>query len=267
MSPMNPILPSILADPDADGPRLVYADYCEEKLGMPERAEFIRVQVEIARQRADLPGEHTCGRECIAAPRLWEIDDNQSCERCRALAAGLPLYRREYELLGRHGEEWSTDVARAFDCVRWGNAGVTCGVGDPLYGLGWTFRRGFIHTVRCPLASWFGDPAKGIRGHGPEVVRAQPVRGVVTDRKPLPRSDEGNHLTWFRLPNTYHNENDEDLLSDLPAGVFDLLSDGKLWLWTAGNFRTYPTSSAALDDLSAALLRWAEKPLTTPDGD
>ncbi len=42
------LLASIFAAPDEDTPRLVYADWLDEN-GQPARAEFIRVQVEIAR--------------------------------------------------------------------------------------------------------------------------------------------------------------------------------------------------------------------------
>src|SRR5262245_17894644 len=41
-------LPDIIANPDDDAPRLIYADWLEEN-GEPERAEFIRVQCELAR--------------------------------------------------------------------------------------------------------------------------------------------------------------------------------------------------------------------------
>jgi uncharacterized protein (TIGR02996 family) len=45
----------ILADPDADGPRLMYADWLDSQ-GHPERAEFIRVQCAAAALPADDPG-------------------------------------------------------------------------------------------------------------------------------------------------------------------------------------------------------------------
>ncbi len=44
----------ILADPDADGPRLVYADWLDDH-GQPARAEFIRVQCALAALPADDP--------------------------------------------------------------------------------------------------------------------------------------------------------------------------------------------------------------------
>jgi uncharacterized protein (TIGR02996 family) len=46
----------ILADPDADGPRLVYADWLDDQ-GLPARAEFIRVQCALA----SLPAGDTNG--------------------------------------------------------------------------------------------------------------------------------------------------------------------------------------------------------------
>jgi uncharacterized protein (TIGR02996 family) len=48
MSDRDALLTAILADPDEDTPRLVYADWLQEH-GEAERAEFIRLQCELAR--------------------------------------------------------------------------------------------------------------------------------------------------------------------------------------------------------------------------
>jgi len=48
MTPDEGFLASIIADPDADAARLLYAVYLEEH-GQPERAEFFRVQCALAR--------------------------------------------------------------------------------------------------------------------------------------------------------------------------------------------------------------------------
>src|SRR5262245_10972802 len=48
MTDPEALLQAILADPEDDAIRLVYADYLEER-GEPERAEFIRVQCDLAR--------------------------------------------------------------------------------------------------------------------------------------------------------------------------------------------------------------------------
>jgi uncharacterized protein (TIGR02996 family) len=59
------LLAAIRQAPDDDAPRLIYADWLDEH-GQPERAEFIRVQVELARndslslekRESDLLAEH-----------------------------------------------------------------------------------------------------------------------------------------------------------------------------------------------------------------
>src|SRR5262245_46917946 len=73
-------LQAILANPDDDHLRLIYADWLEER-GDP-RGEFIRVQIELA--AADVEGEGT---------RLKE------------------LKIREQELLLEHGTQWLRPVA------------------------------------------------------------------------------------------------------------------------------------------------------------
>ncbi len=78
MSDADGLLQDILDRPDDDAPRLVYADWLDEH-GDPDRAEFIRLQIEAARlkqEKAFRPGPH----------------------------------RREQELLDRHRDEWLRDV-------------------------------------------------------------------------------------------------------------------------------------------------------------
>lgn len=52
------LMQAILDTPDNDGPRLVYADWLEEH-GEPERAQFIRVQCELARLENDAPSRQS----------------------------------------------------------------------------------------------------------------------------------------------------------------------------------------------------------------
>ena len=49
MSDEDALLAAIAAHPDEDTPRLMYADWLDEH-GQPVRAEFIRVQIELARK-------------------------------------------------------------------------------------------------------------------------------------------------------------------------------------------------------------------------
>lgn len=73
--------------PADDGPRLIYADWLDER-GRPERAEFIRLQVE----RARLP-RHEPRRDVLA--------------------------RRAERLFDRHGADWVRELP-TFDGVTWG---------------------------------------------------------------------------------------------------------------------------------------------------
>jgi uncharacterized protein (TIGR02996 family) len=54
MTPDDAFLHDILAHPDDDAPRLIYADWLDDH-GEPERAEYIRVQCELARLPEDHP--------------------------------------------------------------------------------------------------------------------------------------------------------------------------------------------------------------------
>jgi len=77
------LLDAVLADPDADAPRLAYADY-REKLGDADRAEFIRASLTVARMKKE-------GR-----PR-------QDVSDASLLADGL---------LMKHGEDWRRPIAQ-----------------------------------------------------------------------------------------------------------------------------------------------------------
>jgi uncharacterized protein (TIGR02996 family) len=52
MTDEEALLAAIIANPDDDLPRLVYADWLDEN-GQPDRAEFIRVQIELAHKPGD----------------------------------------------------------------------------------------------------------------------------------------------------------------------------------------------------------------------
>jgi uncharacterized protein (TIGR02996 family) len=102
-------LAAIVASPDDDLPRLVYADFLDES-GDPAaaaRAEFIRVQCELDRCSAD--------------------DDQRAA-----------LQKRERALLRKHADEWTADL-RASGILAERDAVERSPV--------WTFRRGFVAAV------------------------------------------------------------------------------------------------------------------------
>ncbi len=82
----NDLFQAILDDPENDAPRLIYADWLEEN-GDPARAEFIRVQCEMA--------------------RLDEYDPQRIDFRCRADV-----------LLRKHRKEWTKGIPKHINKYR-----------------------------------------------------------------------------------------------------------------------------------------------------
>ena len=130
---------AINADPDDDTARLVYADWLEEN-GEDERAEFIRVQCELAR----MPTE--CDRT-FCDGQLVVCDD---CKRWKRLR------RRQRELLDAHRGNWfvlpglQRPWSNGRDDVVWLTGG---GSGYTMY-LGGRVHRGFVESVTCTAEDW-----------------------------------------------------------------------------------------------------------------
>jgi uncharacterized protein (TIGR02996 family) len=140
-------LAAVIAAPDDDNPRLIAADWLDERGDV--RGEFIRVQVELA--RTPEPAVTTQGR--IAAD---DVDDMRSrCRRCREVPAGLcrwhELCRRERELLDRY--TFGFIAAPSVPHRAWRLDSDPLCADDPAF-LGCTFRRGFIESITCDWASW-----------------------------------------------------------------------------------------------------------------
>lgn len=155
MTTEDALLQDILANPQDNTPRLILADWLEEHGGTAgrDRAEFVRVQVEIERLRDEGPilradwcgsGGPDCREEPAALCRLHSL-----CRREREL---LPVvYAVTNRFLG--------DL-RIGDCKI-------------------AFRRGFIAEVTLPCLDWLH--------FGPQIVRAAPVERVnLIDWLPTP---------------------------------------------------------------------------------
>ncbi len=144
MTEREALLQEIIDNPDADLPRLVYADWLEEFGGETERAEFIRIQCELM-----LPKNITKAGN----PRLRK---NRAARK------------RERELLLRHCDEWSS-IGLNFYMAFASNPH------RPIHN-GVFFRRGFIEVVSCVMNDWIE--------HGPKLVRDHPIKFVkITDKR------------------------------------------------------------------------------------
>jgi uncharacterized protein (TIGR02996 family) len=90
MTPDNPFLRALLADPEDDTLRLALADWLDEN-DQPARAEFVRVQIELARGVTD-------------RARLRDLES------------------RQRDLLVAHEAEWTAPLAQVLRCKpgQWG---------------------------------------------------------------------------------------------------------------------------------------------------
>lgn len=218
---------AILADPDDDLVRLAYADWLDEQ-GRAERAEFIRVQIELA---AGLPGpeELTIGTPLDGDPR-------HNCRSCLRMPAGdhcrhHRLKIREAALLLTHAGEWFPLPGKTFHA-------------SP--------RRGFIDEVEAGSA--------GLEAHLPSLLLAHPITRVrTTDRFPARWSSFLQATFYWYLTKTL---NDEDYSVAIPRHwvPWPLRSSP---VWETAPLRlhslpSYDTLEDANDAMSKAWLVWAD---------
>ncbi len=258
------MLAAVIAAPDDDLPRLVYADWLDDH-SFAERAEFIRVQV------------------ALAYPTLGPDGTGDSGLRYRQV-------RREQELFDAHAYEWFPVPAGNVlgwglflpgDSNEWPDRPGSCVV-----------RRGFVAEVRGPLAAFWGERAcewceSGLeetpggffrhcrechgtgRVSGPtpafrELVRREPVTTVgVTDCEPWENDVADPPLYRWQAAD---GEPEADF-GDLPPALFAALVPhpdheqtdrrtsraARLRLWH------YPTEADARAALSAALIAEARR--------
>jgi uncharacterized protein (TIGR02996 family) len=227
------LLQAILAEPADDLVRLAYADWLDEVGDEAERsrAEFIRVQVELA---GDLSRERACREAC-------EPPDYAGCPQ-----RGLRLRERalftwgNINRWGGRSEAWqrTTVDRKEFD-------GFACGVGIAL------FRRGFVESVRLPLAAW--------QAHGPSLVRSHPITrvecpGVVRSGIVFRGAGDGDVPAdfWQRLGLGRCVDGACDAASSLDAARSNCRG--------RGTHNYFGTQERGEDWMSAALIRWAKLP-------
>lgn len=150
------LLQGILEDPDSDERRLVYADWLEEN-GQEERAEFIRVQVELGKGGPD------CTYGC---PR-------PDCKRCC-------LRGRERELLGLY--DWRKYISAGWR--KFASPAVEVIPTGGHYYDHLRLYRGFVYFVRCTAVSWLT--------HAGTITSQHPVEEVTLTTLP----DAIAHHSW-----------------------------------------------------------------------
>lgn len=265
------LLQAILAEPADDLHRLFYADWLEEH-GDPDdhaRAEFIRVQIELAQFRATiLASESKCPTDAQAS-RCHVLVERQTAllfDYAMLWAGGLPeiLLSPEYYQAMR-----PTCEARAND-----NGGWLVFHGNGLRSQPCIrFRRGFVDKVRCRLSIW--------KRSGNLILGEYPVEKVQPfDKRPLALSDEHSQpgdpwhgwYTWNdgRLTSEGNrivfikDRREQDMAEyDLPGELLQLVvsQHSAGGAGTQNPYTTYhPSEKDAFDRLSAACLLWAKQP-------
>ena len=158
-------LQAIIENPDDDTHRLAYADWLNEQNGGvdPPRAEFIRVQIELAKH-----GEYRCSKYNGGLPdKLYGVavvvegrERSCGCRWCELTERGI-------ELLAAHQVTWRQHMPNG-----WAN---------------WVtdFRRGFVEYIRLSAQDWLA--------HADELVKAAPIREVELSSLPVRQNLGDNH--------------------------------------------------------------------------
>lgn len=213
------LLQDVCQHPEEDGPRLVMADWYEDN-GQPERAEFIRAQVELA---GLAPVEYMSESELC-----FHDDPQQFCYQCRGLRD------RAKELLNAHGlSEWVPDGWEG-----WVKGKLA-------------FRRGFIESLVLPRADWMK--------HGKALAKASPLTEVrLSDQSPVKAEGEERYVwalhrgDFAAFSGWLTHELFDCLLPDVNC---TRVNDGMIL-----STREYESEADAAAALSRACLKWARSP-------
>jgi uncharacterized protein (TIGR02996 family) len=212
MSIHDQFLASILADPTSDTPRLILADWLAEQdtEDSRDRAEFIRVQIELAKLGPPHPKHTAQATPTVRRDQVFcyldrerevkvgsRIDVYVPEKRRKGLKAdyhgllvrentgagivlrideesrpwpGRELEKRELELMTW---VWPGEWSLLWPQASWRIRGLD------VYAPTATYRRGFVEEVTLPQSSWLL--------HGPRLVRSCPLTTVrLMDKSPTP---------------------------------------------------------------------------------
>lgn len=171
MNNQHMLLRAILEDPFDDTVRLVYADEIEDI--DPDRAEFIRLQIQLART----PWDNTSG-ECF---QCWcHRNGRQGTNgKCHCTEGFRSVRRRESELIRSYGCAWAEpdlpDVVRTLayrgDERRfyvWKRIKPRIDCAFPV-----VFKRGFVCEIACETKDWMA--------HGAKMVLKQPIIHIICE--------------------------------------------------------------------------------------
>ncbi len=249
---------AVCADPFDDGPRLLMADWLEERGGPGDgdRAEFIRVQCAIAAgagRETELFNEDVDWSQCTGVAASWcpncgdccckDREESMSDEDCPLHAPNSRhcclewLHYSMESLRHRERELWVPPLNR--DMVKGSGLGtlILPGMAEPTPGITWgVVRRGFVASLRLPCEAFMR--------HAGAIFAAAPITAVaLVDKEPERRN--GRLWAWFCEttggPGVPYQEQLPEPLWLLSGGVCDDVS-----------YHSHPTRDAAMEAASDA---------------
>jgi len=177
------LLSAVLENPADDGPRLVYADWCEER-GELDRATFIRVQIELA----SLPPE---AEDEFYTPKGYLVWSQRRV-----------LGRRQWrELVQVASGEWFLPLRYTWGDGLREDRGLLLadGYADDEKGIEYVVRRGFVQSLQCRAEFWLTHADAITSQHPVEKVRLTTI--VPPEfRRQVDSEDTGEPGCIIRLP-------------------------------------------------------------------
>jgi uncharacterized protein (TIGR02996 family) len=165
------LMRGILENPADDQPRIAYSDWLEDRdePGDRERAEFIRVQIELAKHQPNtyprigpkIKGDHlefTVDHDTLRRGKLWELQ--------------IELFRRSFHLFQEHQYSWSGIAKRR---IEWLSTIDTPRVVRD--SVAFIFDRGFVSEIELDSERFLGTG--NTEGLAKRLFDVQPIMKVV----------------------------------------------------------------------------------------
>lgn len=231
------LLRAVREAPDADFPRLVYADFLDEN-GQGDRAEFIRHEV-------TLGGCQWCDNKKSRTERLCDAAGDMDDFDCRKFRSkfrewfNFPDLRDGMFIVRRGFPDRVTLTTAQF---MGGPCGRCDGGSAQVFTPGNYDQQTGVWRAHCPACHGTGQAP----GLARELFERWPITGVrLSDREPM-RTRAGNFIWHSRMPGP-------DAADELPSELFDILGHGRpLPGFQLMGYSTPESAHAALSDACVA---------------